>query len=148
MTQPFSIQVVIDSASPHELAEWWAETLAWRVEPQDESFIRSMIEKGFATEADTTTHNGSLVWASATAIGPAESNNASQPRILFQQVPEAKTAKNRMHLDIRPPADSDLATLHAELLARGATEVSRGAEGPHTWITFADPEGNEFCVDS
>ena len=47
MTGPSSLQVVIDCVSPHELAESWADTLAWEVEPQDEAFIRSMIEKGF-----------------------------------------------------------------------------------------------------
>ena len=147
MTGAFSVQVVIDSAAPHELADWWAETLGWQVEPQDETFIRSMIEQGFAVEADTTTHRGALVWAKGAAVIPDESDTAGRPRILFQQVPEAKTAKNRIHLDLRPPAGSDLATLHDTLRARGATEVGRGNEGPHHWITFSDPEGNEFCID-
>ena len=70
LVQPASLQVVIDCADPHVLADWWAETIGWEVEPQDESFIRQMIERGFATEADTVTHNGSLVWATATAVRP------------------------------------------------------------------------------
>jgi len=56
------IQIVVDCKNPHELADWWAETLEWAVEPQDEVFIHSMIEQGFATEAETTTHRGKLVW--------------------------------------------------------------------------------------
>lgn len=148
--QPFSLQVVIDCASPHELADWWAETLGWEVEPQDESFIRSMIDQGFATEADTIVHNGSLVWASGAAIGPASTTGAGQPRVLFQQVPETKTVKNRVHLDLRPDPDDtvDFAAFHQRLVERGATEVGRGQQGPHQWITFADPEGNEFCIDA
>ena len=147
MTEPFSLQVVIDCASPHDLGDWWAETLGWEVEPQDESFIRSMIEKGFASNADTTTHNGSLVWASATAIQPAESTGQAQPRMLFQHVPESKTVKNRIHFDLRAPASVDLGTFRERLVERGATEIGGGQQGPHQWVTFADPEGNEFCVD-
>ncbi len=148
MDEPFSLQVVVDCGSPHDLADWWAETLGWEVEPQDESFIRSMIEQGLATDADTTMHEGSLVWASATAVRPAESTGAGQPRLLFQQVPEAKTIKNRIHLDLRPPGSVDLAALHRRLVDRGAVEIGEGAQGPHRWIVYADPEGNEFCVDS
>lgn len=148
MNQPFAIQVVVDCAAPHALAEWWAETLGWEVEPQDEEFIRSMIEKGFATEADTTVHNGAMVWASGTAIKPAESTDSGQPRMLFQQVPEPKTVKNRIHLDLRLPQDVDLVAMHEDLAARGATQIGKGQQGPHQWITYADPEGNEFCIDA
>ena len=133
---------------PHVLADWWAETLEWEVEPQDEAFIRSMVEQGLATEAETTTHNGALVFASGCAIGPGEPSGPGQPRILFQQVPEAKAVKNRVHLDVRPgpPGTVDLDALRERLIERGATEIGRGQQGPHTWVTFADPEGNEFCV--
>jgi len=147
MSPSFAVQIVVDCASPHDLADWWAETLNWQVEPQDEAFIRSMIDQGFADEADTAQHNGSLVWASASAIRPIDSPAQGQPRILFQQVPEAKTGKNRIHLDLRSDESVDLAAWHLRLIERGATEIGRGAQGPHEWITFADPEGNEFCVD-
>ena len=56
--------------------------------------------------------------------------------------------KNRIHLDLRLAPDEDLAALHARLAERGATEVGGGQQGPHRWITYADPEGNEFCVDA
>ena len=147
MNAPFSLQVAVDCDSPHDLADWWAETLGWEVEPQDESFIRSMIEKGLANDGDTTMHNGSLVFASAAAIRPAGTTGSGQPRLLFQQVPEPKTVKNRIHLDVRPAETVDLPALHRRLVERGATEISQGAQGPHKWIVFADPEGNEFCVD-
>ena len=71
----YDFQVVVDAGRPHELADWWAETLGWEVEPSDAAFIRRMIEAGYATEADTTTHRGELVWTSGAAIrhpdGPA-----------------------------------------------------------------------------
>ncbi|MFP3675351.1 VOC family protein, partial [Bacillus sp. SIMBA_031] len=62
-----NIQVVVDCKDPHALADWWAETLQWQVEPQSESTIRSMIEQGFATEDQATTHKGKLVWADGCA---------------------------------------------------------------------------------
>jgi len=147
---PLQLQIVLDSEQPHVLADWWAETLGWRVEPQDENFIRSMIEQGFATEGeDTTMHNAKLVWKGATAIGPETASGAGQPRILFQHVPEAKAVKNRMHFDIRHDRDSDfdLGAFRDWLVERGASEVGEGAQGPHRWAVFVDPEGNEFCVD-
>ncbi len=139
-----AVQVVIDCHDPHPLAEWWAETLGWSVEPQDETFIRTMIEQGHATEADTTTHHGRLVWREATAIRPPQDDHATG-RILFQLVPEPKIAKNRVHLDVRLPG-ADLDAYRARLIERGATTLGHGRQGPHTWTTFADPEGNEFCV--
>lgn len=139
------VQVVVDASQPHALADWWAETLKWNVEPQDESFIRKMIDEGHAPEADTTVWKGALVWRSAVAIVPPGGFGPGQPRILFQEVPEAKAVKNRIHLDVRAPG-VDLDTLRSQLVERGAAEVGGGQQGPHTWVTFADPEGNEFCV--
>jgi len=120
MSQQLSVQIVIDSEKPHELADWWAETLGWQVEPQDATFIQSMIDKGLVTEADTIVHNGSLVFASATAVRPDEPKGSGQPRLLFQQVPETKTVKNRIHLDLRHDRDSDfdLAAFRASLIER------------------------------
>jgi hypothetical protein len=69
-------------------------------------------------------------------------------RLLFIEVPESKTVKNRLHLDLEPvegTRDDEL----ARLLAHGATEVSdhRGQYGPGTgWVVLADPEGNELCI--
>ncbi|WP_377639579.1 VOC family protein [Oryzobacter terrae] len=69
-------------------------------------------------------------------------------RLLFIEVPEAKTLKNRLHLDLDPvegTRDEEL----ARLLAHGATEVAdhRGIHGPGSgWVILADPEGNEFCI--
>jgi Glyoxalase-like domain len=142
-----NIQIVVDCRKPHELADWWAETLEWAVEPQDEAFIRSMIGQGFATEADTRLHKGKLVWRDGAAIRPADELDAkpSVRRILFQSVPEDKTAKNRVHWDVNL-AGKDKDAVRSALEARGATFLWTASEGPYSWHTMADPEGNEFCI--
>jgi hypothetical protein len=140
----YEFQVTLDCADPHVLADWWAETLGWQVEPSDETFIRKMIAEGYASDSDTRVHNGSLVWAEGAAIHhPAGTERA--PRVLFQLVPEPKIVKNRMHLDLRIGADDVEATVD-RFVERGAKFLHRGRQGPHTWVTLADPEGNEFCV--
>jgi len=139
----YTIQVVFDSRDPHASADWWAETLGWDVEPQDAAFIRLMIEQGHATEADTEQHRGSLVWRTGAAINPPP--GVAAPRIYFQEVPEQKTLKNRVHLDLRAVGD-DVDAVRARLVARGARVLHHGRQGPHVWVTMADPEGNEFCV--
>jgi hypothetical protein len=138
----FDVQIVIDSSAPHELADWWAEALGWQVEAQDEAFIRRMVEQGQAAEADTTRHRGALVWKAGAAL---KSPDPDRPRILFQQVPEGKTVKNRLHLDVRVGPDRREAEV-TRLLGLGATELWRGSQGPYAWATLADPQGNEFCV--
>jgi hypothetical protein len=142
-----NIQIAVDCRNPHELADWWAETLDWAVEPQDEGFIRSMIGQGFATEADTRLHKGKLVWRDGAAIRPAEELDAKPParRILFQTVPEDKTVKNRIHWDVNL-AGKDKDDVRAALQARGATFLWTASQGPYSWHTMADPEGNEFCI--
>src|SRR3712207_9400268 len=109
---------------------WWAEVLGWQVEPQDEAFIRRMVESGAATEADTTTHRGALVWSSGAAI---TSPDPHRPRVLFQRVPEPKTVKNRVHLDVRVGADRREGEV-ARPLATGRTAERRvGEEGRSRW---------------
>ncbi|MEV0581644.1 VOC family protein [Nonomuraea sp. NPDC050310] len=140
----YDFQVAVDSADPHALADWWAEALGWEVEKQDEAFIRSMVEQGHATESDTLVHKGALVWKEGAAIRHPEGLERA-PRVLFQLVPEGKTVKNRVHLDVRVGADKIKA--EAERLAGlGATFLHEGRQGPTEWITMTDPEGNEFCV--
>jgi Glyoxalase-like domain len=143
---PFDFQITVDASQPHALADWWAETLGWVVEPSDEVFIRKMIAAGYATDDDTMMHNGSQVWRLGAAIRhPDESTGGSRPRVLFQIVPETKTVKNRMHLDLRVGADN-IESQVARLTERGATYLHKASQGPHWWVTMADPEGNEFCV--
>jgi hypothetical protein len=142
----YDFQVTVDAADPHALADWWAETLGWIVEPTDEAVIHRMISEGYATEDDTRIYDGNLVWKDGAAIrhldGP---ERGPRKRVLFQLVPEAKTVKNRVHLDVWVGADNVDAEFE-RLAARGATFLHRGQQGPHRWITVADPEGNEFCI--
>ncbi len=68
---------------------------------------------------------------------------AGRPPLLFQKVPEAKTVKNRVHLDFRSESMPDEV---ARLRALGATFIAERSLGTLTWTVMADPEGNEFCV--
>ncbi len=143
----YDFQVAVDCVDAHGLADWWAETLGWEVEESDAGFIRRMIAEGYATEADTAMHNGRLVWSEGAAIkhpgGPLPSGH--RRRIIFQTVPEAKTVKNRWHLDVWV-GQEHVREQQEKLIARGATFLHDGQQGPHTWVTMADPEGNEFCI--
>jgi hypothetical protein len=142
----YDFQVTVDCAEPHVLADWWAETLQWEVEPSNEAFIRSMVDQGFATEAETAMHRGVLAWATGAAIvQPPPADGASRRRVLFQSVPEAKSVKNRVHLDLRVGVDNVDAVVES-VLARGGRFLHNGQQGPHRWVTVTDPEGNEFCV--
>ena len=68
------------------------------------------------------------------------------PEILFLRVPETKSVKNRLHLDVRPADGSDQRAELRRLLDLGARRVDVG-QGPDVpWVVLADPEGNEFCL--
>lgn len=142
----YTFQVTVDSADPHTLADWWADALGWEVEPSDEDFIRGLIAAGHASEDDTTTHRGTLVWKAGAGIRHPEGLERA-PRILFQRVPEATSGKNRVHLDVRTGSDDPKAVVE-RLLARGAGFLHEGSQGPYTWTTLTDPEGNELCVST
>jgi len=106
-------QVVVDARDPAALAEWWRNALGWVT-----------VEGGPPEDYE---------------IRPALDR---LPGLLFGSVPEAKTVKNRLHLDFRPD-DRDAEV--ARLLALGATRADVG-QGDESWVVLADPEGNEFCV--
>ncbi|QFZ17460.1 VOC family protein [Saccharothrix syringae] len=91
-------------------------------------------------------------WAAATGL-PVTREHADYaslwqeagPAVEFVRVAEAKRGKNRLHLDVVPPADGDLPTEVARLEACGAVRADVG-QGDVPWVVLADPEGNEFCV--
>ena len=141
-----SIQLVFDTSDPDREARFWAEALGYRLQPPPagfdswEGYLRA---QGVPQEA----------WNDASAIvDPA----GVGPRIYFQRVPEAKTAKNRMHMDLNVSGGREVALDErkrrvdaevARLKALGATD-ERGAkehDGEY-WVRMNDPEGNEFCV--
>lgn len=67
----------------------------------------------------------------------------TRPAFLLQRVPEPKTAKNRLHLDLHvPDVEAETARLEALGAVRNGTVVESGT----SWVVMADPEGNEFCV--
>jgi hypothetical protein len=114
----------VDSAEPRKIASFWEAALGWRRtfdEPDQVCF-----------EPPAGSPEDGLV-----------------PDLLFLRVPESnKTVpkmKKKLHLDPRIGED-DVDTVVATLIKRGAAFLWTGQQGPHTWVTLADPEGNEFCV--
>lgn len=142
----YNIQVAIDCTDPHAQADWWAETLGWVVEPTNQEFIDEMLSKGYAKQDDLTVYNGVRVWKDGAAIcRPEEVGAKGRQRLLFQPVPEPKTVKDRIHLDINLDGE-DKDALRSTLEQRSARFLYQANQGPHVWYTMADPEGNEFCI--
>jgi hypothetical protein len=136
-----TIQIVLDCGDPHAQARFWAAALGYEVEQVD-AFVREMLAAGHATDDDVLTIDGQLTWKDGVA---ASDPAGRRPRIYFQLVPEPKMAKNRVHLDLQLGPERRAGVV-ARLEALGARQLYEGRQGPHTWITMADPEGNEFCV--
>jgi len=135
------LQIAIDCAEPHALARFWAEAIGYEIERHD-ALVRRMLEQGYATEDDVTEVDGLMAWREAAAcVDP----DGRQPRLLFQVVPEGKATKNRVHLDLHVGAER-MSDEIARLEGLGARRLWDGRQGPLTWVTMADPEGNEFCL--
>ncbi|MFO7293077.1 MAG: VOC family protein [Actinomycetes bacterium] len=134
-------QIVIDSNDPHRIVRFWAQALGMEIEDHHDQVV-AMLEAGQAEEEDTVTIDGRRAWKEGAALRDPEGR---RPRILFQLVPEPKTTKNRVHLDVRVGDEHREARVE-ELIAAGAERLWDGQQGPFRWVTMADPEGNEFCV--
>ena len=141
------IQVTFDCADPAALATFWAKVLGYQVQPPPDGFDSwEAALAAFGVPKDQ--------WNSRSAILPVDGDG---PRVFFQQVPEGKTVKNRVHLDVRAApgltGDERMETLEAEctrLEALGASRAYRVEPDPPMefgFITMHDPEGNEFCLD-
>jgi hypothetical protein len=135
------IQVAFDTANPHAQAKFWAAALGLQVEDHSD-FVDQLVAEGAMPESDRITVDGRSTFRDvATVIDP----DRVEPRMFFQLVPEGKTAKNRMHIDIATPEESKLAEVD-RLTALGARLLWTTADkGPLTY-TMQDPEGNEFCL--
>ena len=77
--------------------------------------------------------------------GLVEVSGPYWPSLVFAEVPERKTIKNRLHIDVSP-VDRDRDAEVARLLSLGATRADVGQKKDAPWVVLADPEGNEFCV--
>ena len=134
------LQITFDCTDPHAQARFWAVALDYDVEDHDEH-VGGVIAAGHvpADSDDVITIDGRRAWRDYAGAA----SKTSDDRLLFQRVPEAKTVKNRIHLDVHVE-DRDARV--AQLLALGATKLWDGQLGPQTWVTLADPEGNELCV--
>jgi hypothetical protein len=136
-----TIQIAIDAADPHALARFWAAAAGYELEDHS-AIVDEMLGAGYATRDDAIEVDGKLQWATAAAC---HDPGGARPRLLFQQVPEPKTVKDRIHLDLHVGPDQRVAEV-ARIVALGATKLWDGEQGPYRWVTLADPEGNEFCV--
>jgi hypothetical protein len=117
-------ELAIDCADPGGLARFWCSVLDYEVQEEDDGFV---------------TIGSPLVPAGEHRRGPVP------PTLAFAHVPEGKTVKNRLHLDVNP-TDREQDEEVSRLLGLGARHADVGQTGDESWVVLADPEGNEFCV--
>ena len=110
--------VCIDTVDPVRLADFWQSALGWR--RTEEAPDEVVLEPPAGSREDGVVAD-----------------------LLFLRVPESKSGKNRLHLDLRP---DDQALEVARLEALGARRVDIGQGSGVSWVVLADPDGNEFCV--
>jgi len=143
-------KICVDCADPHRLAAFWAEAMGYVVE-DNSTMIQGLLDAGHITDDLLTEVEGRRAWRTAAGIrdpdGPVEaySGIGRGGRVLFQVVPEPKTVKNRVHLDLHVGPERR-AEVVERLTALGGTVLWERSEFGSSWITMADPEGNEFCV--
>ncbi|WP_026425496.1 VOC family protein [Actinokineospora inagensis] len=108
--------ITVDCANPHTLADFWTKALGYEIAHDYGTFV---------------------------FIGPADKSSDNTVYLGFQQVPEERVGKNRLHIDFRV---DDRAAESARLVELGATVVGEHAVPTLSWTVLRDPEGNEFCV--
>jgi catechol 2,3-dioxygenase-like lactoylglutathione lyase family enzyme len=120
-------EIVVDRHDPAALAAFWAAALDYRVVRTEDGQVEiAPWEREPPDLAEQVRHAPTV------------------PTLVFVTVPEDKTVKNRLHLDLRPVDGSHEAELE-RLLALGARHADVG-QGADPWVVLADPEGNEFCL--
>jgi len=124
MTSKFT-ELAIDCADPVGLAAFWCAVLDYEVQDDDEDDGIVIIGSPLVPEGKSR-------------VGPVP------PALTFARVPEGKTIKNRLHIDVNP-TDRDQDDEVRRLLELGARHADVG-QGDASWVVLADPEGNEFCV--
>ncbi|MQA94927.1 MAG: VOC family protein [Streptosporangiales bacterium] len=137
------IQVTFDAADPAALGRFWAGLLGYQMQPPPpgyDDWPAALRAFGYAEDELDKAY---------AIVDPG----GAGPRIYLQRVPEGKTAKNRVHLDVNVGAgltgDERRAKVDAEAeraLALGATVEQRLEEHGEYTVVMHDPEGNEFCL--
>lgn len=148
---PLSWKLVIDSTNAPALADFWAAALGYEVEDPS-ALIERLLAAGQIGEEAVADHRGRKIFRGYAGVRHPEdpfdeaSGVGHGRRLLFADVPEAKSGKNRLHIDVHSES-GDLDKLVARLEDLGATRVREHDEGPagHWWV-MQDPEGNEFCA--
>jgi hypothetical protein len=123
MTSKFT-ELAIDCADPGALARFWCSVLGYEVQGEED---------------DLVTIGSPLVPEGRDRVGPVP------PTLTFVRVPEGKTVKNRLHIDVNA-ADREQHEEVRRLLELGARPADVGQGDDVSWVVLADPEGNEFCV--
>ena len=138
-------QVTFDAADPQRLAGFWQRALGYREQEPPEGYA-SWEQWAEAMEIPQER------WDDVTALVDPE---GVLPRLFFQRVPEPKSAKNRMHLDVNVGGGREVSDQERRsrvdaaverLVALGATMEREFDESGQRWIVMHDPEGNEFCL--
>jgi hypothetical protein len=134
-------QVTFDCADPHAQAAFWAAVFGAEVEDHS-ALVDQLVAEGRMPAGDRIERDGRSAFRDVAACrDPA----GVEPRLFFQRVPEPKTAKNRMHLDVHVAEDRKAAEVE-RLVALGAEHIATNQDrGPLTYV-LRDPEGNEFCL--
>jgi hypothetical protein len=148
---PLHWKLVVDSRDAATLADFWAAALGYVVEDPSR-LVDRLLAAGQLPPDAVREHDGRRTFRGYAAVRHPDdpydevSGIGAGRRLLFQDVPEPKTVKNRLHLDVHAePGGRD--ALVARLEALGATRVREFDQGPigHWWV-LRDPEGNEFCA--
>jgi hypothetical protein len=130
-----AIQITVDAADPRAQGAFWSEVLGYVEQPPPPGFD-SWEDALDSMGIDRSDMNRAFAIVDPAGIGP---------RLFFLKVPEIKTAKNRLHLDVHTDPDA-LNARAQELINLGATMVGEFDEPEGRWVTLLDPEGNEFCL--
>jgi catechol 2,3-dioxygenase-like lactoylglutathione lyase family enzyme len=149
------IQITFDARDPRALSTFWRDVLGY-VHPGPPGIDVSEGSDPLGAWDDFLAKLG-VPQGQRNSRSAIEDPEGHGPRLFFQQVPEVKAAKNRVHLDVRAApglmGEERMAALEAEcdrLVALGATRVRRHEAVPPMsagHLVLTDPEGNEFCLD-
>ncbi|MFF8288424.1 VOC family protein [Streptomyces sp. NPDC016309] len=147
---PLHWKLVIDATDPHAQTAFWAGALGYLAE-DNSAHIDRLMGLGYVTETDTVLVGDRRAFRDLAAVrhpdDPYDETTGTGlgRRLLFQRVPEPKTGKNRLHLDVHAaPGRRDAEVSRLEAL--GASVLRHVKEPGGEWTVMADPEGNEFCV--